>query len=250
MAKRVYLAETDGTQFPSKAEAEAHDEKVRKEETNIVFQEKLALFLSETDYKPVKGKELEAAVTSILETIRDNPLAFMEVMIVLLPKQWARKLKERRDDTAKKKTAKKKTAKKKGASKKKSAATKKAGKSKKKPEAPAFDPDPDNVAFPATGEPTPEKDVEAEQPEETPPAAFEEVTEAPDPPAEEVQEETPPPPPPEETPPPPPPTEETPPPPPPSGDDQLELTPVPPDDDIGESSDWRDEDDSPIPPAD
>lgn len=235
MAKRVYLAETDGTQFSSKAEAEAHDEEVRKEERSAAFQEKLALFISETDYQPSQTEEGAEAVSSMLETIRDNPLAFMEVMEVLLPKQWARKLKARRGDSAK--SAKKKTTtKKKSTSKKKTAPAKKAGKPKSKKEdpkpepdpveqpeeptdpPPAFDPNPENVAFPEDGTPTPEK-----EPEETPPP----------PPEEEA-----PPAPPEETPPPPP-EEEA----------QGELTPVPSDDDIGDGS-WRDDDDSPIPPAD
>lgn len=113
MAKRVYLAESDGKTFSSKADAEAHDEKVFAEKKNEGFLEKFAVFLSETDLKMEHGEAEAAAISELLVAIRDNPISFMEVMEIVLPKQWNRKLKSRRGSSApatsaaKKKTTKK-----------------------------------------------------------------------------------------------------------------------------------------------
>jgi len=96
MAKRVYLAESDGTTFHSKSEAEAHDEKVFAEKKNETFQEKFAVFISETDLTLEYGESEAAAISDLLGAIRDYPIAFMEVMEVVLPKQWQRKMKSRR----------------------------------------------------------------------------------------------------------------------------------------------------------
>lgn len=287
MAKRVYLAESDGKTFSSKADAEAHDEKVFAEKKNEGFLEKFAVFLSETDLKMEHGEAEAAAISELLVAIRDNPISFMEVMEVVLPKQWNRKLKSRRGSSAPPTPPKKKAPTKKAATKKPT--TKSAPKlqtsakppKEKKPskedinkalETPAKEPE--EAPLPPADDLPEVPRYEAEARENgcwailengkelydeylglnsvtgpkaaellnagigcdgwdsllaalvpTPPAAFEEVTEVPDPPVEDL---TPPPPPPEES--------------------EDVLTPLP---EMPEDGDWRSEDDeSPIPPMD
>lgn len=240
MAKRVYLAESDGKSFPTKKEAEDHDDEVYAERKAAVFQERFAIFLSETDYELPTDEAGIKAFEELLNAIRDNSLSFMEVMEVALPKQWKRKLRAKRGETSA--APKKKTAKKKSTSKK----TGKAKKPSSKKAAPVKEP---AVEF--------TEDQKAEQigpnrgavdPEETPPAAFEEVTEVPDPPEEPA--DVPPPPPEDEVPPPPEASVDETPPPPPEDDG---LTPPPdfaPEPEESEEG-WRGgEDESPIPSVD
>jgi len=244
MAKRVFLAESDGTQFESKADAIAHDEEVFSERRNDTFQEKVAVFISETDYDLSQSPEGAEASAELLAAIRDNPLPFMEVMETILPKQWQRKLKLRRDGPPTKKSTKKKSAKKRGKSK----ATK--PKDKPAPDPLEKEPTVDDVQAEilANIADAPEEMVKeaaragqavnlgwvgvmlGKTPppptEETPPAAFEELTEASDPPATEVPKT--PPPPPEEI--------------------SEDLTPLP---DMGEEEEsWRSDDEAIIPVVD
>lgn len=294
MAKRVYLAESDGKTFSSKADAESHDEKVFAEKKNENFQEKFAIFISETDLTMEYGESEAAAISELLVAIRDNPVPFMEVMEVVLPKQWNRKLKSRRGSSAppppKKKVVSKKVVTKKTTTKKASnpKLAAKPPKEKKQPTAEdvnsemvaAINSAPEELVKEAAAT-TPLSSAElegapryiAEEREHgawaildngkelydeylglnevtdpkaaallnagigcdgwdsllaalipTPPAAFEEVTEAPDPQPAQL----PPPPPPEES--------------------EDVLTPLP---EMPEDGDWRsEEDESPIPPVD